>query len=990
MVLYKMEYPPVALTADAQTLPQDRCQQIARDLHAALAGSVHADRLTRAIYSTDASIYQILPAAVVLPANGDDILTTLHYAAQNHLSVIPRGAGSGLAGEAVGSGIVIDFSRHLNRLINLDLHANQVSVEPGIVLEQLNRQLAHHHKQIGPDPASGNRATIGGMIANNATGAHSLKFGYTSNHLQCLNIITADAQNATVTRQHLPQNNNGPAAAYTHAVHSLLAPHRDLLDRAKPTTDRNGSGYNIFAALAPDNSVNLAELLAGSEGTLALVTQATFNLVDLPPCKMLLQLNFPSLAHMARAVPHLLQLTPAACELMDRTLLTLARKAYPQYHDVLPDTAASLLVEFDGPDPDALEHRLQQAQKFARQLPHDARPDAATSITSPQLQQRVWAARKAATPLLYRDKGPAQPIPIIEDIAVNPDQLAQYLARLHDITTRLNVPVAYYAHAGHGELHTRPFLNLHLPEHRRKLQQLADEVFNLVWSLGGTISGEHGEGLVRASFVPKQYGPEITELFRQLKHIFDPHNLLNPGKIINDDPDVLTKNLRFDHNNSLNERPTNLIFRDDELTREIEQCNGNGLCRSADPTLSMCPIFRATGDELASPRAKANLMRHWLHGLLDEDLLASQEFRRVADLCVNCKSCARECPSLVNIPKLMLEARAEYVRRNGLSRPQHVLTRSEFMSRFGAAFAPIANPIMRSGPFRRFLELAAQLDRRRPLPPFNRGNNIRKLRRHLRRVGPVKKPIDKVAYFVDLYATYNDHALGRAVVDLLRHCRVDVIIPPQRSAAMPPLTYGHLAAARPTAAYNIAHLAHAVRQGYKIIASEPTAALCLKEEYLDLIDSDDARLVADNTFELTDYLARLARADRLPEPPRPLNLTIAYHTPCHYAALDIPDGTAYLLSRIQGLSLEPLPKSCCGIAGTFGFQKKNYDLSLRAGQPVLDALRNATAPLATTECATCKMQLEQTTGKTVLHPAKLLAIAYGLLDPSIVPRPSCP
>ncbi|MBN1436056.1 MAG: anaerobic glycerol-3-phosphate dehydrogenase subunit C [Sedimentisphaerales bacterium] len=954
------------------------CGAIAAQLNDILRGDAWADPLTRAMYSTDASIYQIQPLCVAFPRDGADVAAVVRFAHENNLSVVPRGAGSGLAGESIGPGIVIDMSRYMADIVEINSAEGYVKVGAGVVLEQLNRRLAPLGKQIGPDPASGNRATIGGMIGNNSTGAHSLKYGYIGNHLRSLEVVAADGEMLRLDAL-LSNGSNGKVGQWSQQVYQLLDSQRELLNRVKPKSDRNGSGYNVFAALQ-NGGVNLAELLAGSEGTLAVVTEATIGIVDLPRHKALLQVNYDSLGNMARAVAEIVKADPYACELMDESLLKLARDAYKQYHDVLPgDVAASLLIEVDGDSEGEIDKKLTRMTQLVRGLPSNSQSVSLKEIRDKNLQSRVWAARKAGVPLLFRNKSALQPIPVIEDVAVSPEQLAEYLEGLSEITHRMDIPIAYYAHAGHGELHPRPYLNLHEGRDVKKLRQLADEVFALVWKLGGTISGEHGEGLVRAGYIRQQYGDEMYEVFRQIKQIFDPEGTLNPGKIINDDPEVMTKDLRFSYAQPFDGRPLNLQWRDDEFTREVEQCNGNGLCRSSDPLLSMCPIFRATGNEAFSPRAKGNLMRHWAYGLLDSDILASPEFKAVADMCVNCKMCALQCPSLVNIPKLMLEARAAYVKEHGLTRTQFMLTRSEFMSRMGCTFGPLANMFLQASWFRRILEWVGGLDHHRAMPRFKLGSNVKKLRRYLRRATPIAHPVAKVAYFVDLYATFNDHELGRCAVDVLRHNNVEVIVPPQIGVSMPAISYGAIDYARKAVEFNLKHMAEAVRDGYTIVASEPTAALCLKEEYLDIVDSEDARLVSKNALEFTEFLSQLHRQGKLVLPERPVNIKVAYHEPCHYGYMQIEGGTRQLMSLVEGLEIEELPNSCCGIAGTFGFQKGKYELSMQVGEPMLGPLRESEAEFGLTECGTCKMQMELGSGKEVLHPIKVLAKAYGLL-----------
>lgn len=946
---------------------------IGRKLRRLIKGEVLCDQLGLAMYSTDASIYQIRPAAVVLPVDAQDVAVVVEYARTAGLSVVPRGGGSGLAGEAVGPGIIVDMSRYMDRLLRIDSDRDEVTVQTGIVLEQLNSKLAAIGKKIGPDPSSGNQATIGGMIGNNATGAHSLRYGYVGGHLRRLRVVADDGQIVEISST--GGNDDGKAGQWAQSVGGLLKANCDLIERTRPGCRRDGSGYNVREVLR-DGCVNLTELMAGSEGTLAIVTEATVGLVDLPKAKMLLQFGFDSLEAMALAVPRILELDPSACELMDGNLLAMARDAYRRYRDVLPESvAASLLVEFDGDDETKVLAELKNARRRLENL-HGC--CGIREIVDPELQIRVWAARNAAVPLLFRQKTAVQPIPIIEDVAVAPVQLAEYIRQLEQISRRLDITMAYYAHVGDGEMHTRPYLDLHDPNDVKKLQMLAEEVFDLVFSLGGTISGEHGEGLLRASFIEKQCGPEMYGMFRQIKQIFDPAGIFNPGKIINDDPDVLVKNLRFSHE-PIDRADRNLIFGGDEFVREIEQCNGNGLCRSRDSLLAMCPIFRATGREEASPRAKANLMRHWLSGLLSENAIQTAEFKRIADLCVNCKMCALQCPSLVNIPKLMVEARAEFVKANGLTAAEFMLTRSEWLSRLGALFGPLANASLAMGWFRRMMELSVRLDHRRPFPRFCYGANLKRLRKYLAKTGPVAGPIDKVAYFLDLYANYNDHALGRAVVDILRHNRVEVILPDQRGASMPAISYGDLDYAKADIRYNLRHLAAAVRAGYKIVCSEPTAALCLKQEYADVVDSDDAKLVGQNSYELTEYLGGLYNDGKLRCDFRDVPLRLAYHQPCHYQALGHEDSSTELLGKIDGVQIEHLPAGCCGIAGTFGFQSKGFDLSMRAGEKMLKALTDSKSEYGLTECSTCKMQMEFGADKSVLHPAKILARAYGYI-----------
>jgi len=948
--------------------------RIARDLRRLVRGDVLDDDLNRALYSTDASIYQILPTCVLLPKCTEDVVATVHYAAENRIPVVGRGGGTGLAGESLCSGIVIDFSRYLDTILDVDESAGVARCQAGVIFERLNTRVAASGWLFGPDPASGISATIGGMVGNNSTGSHSLKYDYVDRWIEKLEVVLADGQLATLTPQPVDAHVDGPAAPLAQSVRTLVDANRHLIDTCMPQSKRNRSGYALDKVVS-NGQLHLGRLVAGSEGTLAIVTEATLKLVPIPKVKALLGANFQTLEAMAEAVPRIAACDPATCELMDGGLIELARGAFPQYKKVLPaGAAASLLIEVDGDTDDEVRAKLDNIRNVIDGA-------ALHEYIDPSEQKTVWQARSAGLPLLFRKPGPRQPVPFIEDAAVPVEAMPEYLAAITEILNRHQVPFALYAHAGHGELHTRPYLNLHDPADVATMRRVAEELFERVWQLGGTISGEHGEGLVRVPFVRRQYG-KLYPAMEQVKRLFDPHNILNPGKIINDDPEVMTRDLRFGHSaRPLRTSQVLLHWSDGEFVHEIEQCNGNGACRSLQNIQSMCPIFRAKRDEFASPRAHANMMRHFVTGLLDSRSLTDPRFKALADTCVNCKMCHLECPSGVNIPKLMLEARAQYVAEHGLDRTCWFLARSELVSKLGCWTAPIANFTLSRKFVRRILEWVVGIDRRRTMPRFEFGTFLSKAATQPGDNGhaPANKAVDRVVYFVDMYANYNDHSLARAVIAVLQHNGVEVVVPPdQQGCAMPPIDYGDLAYATPTIHHNARLLADWVRRGYKIVASEPTAVLCLKEEYLDVAPSADAQLVAENTYELHDYLMGLLRADKLRTDFGPVPMHVGYHAPCHLKALQNGLPGFELLQRIPELKVSYIDRGCCGVAGTYGFQKRHFDTSMAAGRDLLDALTDDRFEAGASECGTCKMQMEQGSGKVTHHPAKLLARAYGL------------
>jgi Fe-S oxidoreductase len=523
---------------------------------------------------------------------------------------------------------------------------------------------------------------------------------------------------------------------------------------------------------------------------------------------------------------------------------------------------------------------------------------------------------------------------------------------------------------------------------------MANEVFELAWSLGGSISGEHAEGLSRTAFIRRQCGDEFYELLRKIKNTFDPDNLMNPGKIISDDPDVMVKNLRAEYKLKPEKLETDLLFEKDELRFAIEQCYGCGLCRSRDSDLRMCPVFRALGEELGSPRAKANILHFWATGQLKEEDFESPEFRKFLDLCVNCRACLVQCPSAVDISELMSVARAEYIKRIGLRRAELVLSHNRYFSILGSIFSPIANFFIQLPVFKWFLEKTVGLDKRRDMPRFARGSFLKAGRKHLEACEPIPAPIDRVAYFVDTYANYNDHGLGFAVLDVLRANGIDVILPKQRPAPLPAAVYGDVKRARRDLSYSVKHLAEAVRDGYKIVSSEPSAALCLKEELRHFVAGEDSELVSKNTYELMNYLLELLKQGKLkPVEPSgkqrllrryaPRNdgeVGFAYHLPCHLCA--VGDGTASikLLKELCGIDAVDLKAGCCGIAGTFGMQKKNYELSSQIAAGLKEALKKSPTKNVLTECSACKMQIEHISDKIVRHPIKVLSEAYQMVS----------
>ena len=944
------------------------------ELAGLVSGDVRVDVFNRIAYSMDASIYRIVPQCVVMPRDEGDVVAVVRYAAANGVAVAARGAGSGLAGESLTSGIVLDVRRYMTGILETAADGSWVRVQPGVVLDELNRHLATWGRKIGPDPSSGNRAVIGGVVANNATGAHSLQYGYISEHVERLRTVLADGSVcAFANGMRAGDCAEGEGRRIVEGCLELLGPNEALIETSQPATKRNRCAYALNGAI-DGGAVNMARLLTGSEGTLGIFTEITLRTVAVAAVRGLVQFEFATFEAMAQAVPVIVASGADACELMDRRLAVMAREALPQYRDVLPEgCAATLLTEHSGADEAVVREKIAATRQAVGAL-----ATRATEYLDAERQGRLWKSRKDAVPLLNRDKSDKHPLAFVEDVSVDHRRLDTYIAGLEAISQKHDFPMAYYGHAGDGELHIRPYLDLRKAADVAAMRRIAEEVFALAWSLGGTISGEHGDGLLRAAFVRRQYGEAYYELLKGVKRLFDPAGILNPGKIVNDDPEVMTKALRVEGMMAAVPFATELYFAPDAYRLEVEQCNGCGVCLATGPGARMCPVFRGTGEELATTRAKANLISAWMAAEATGQPLDDGELKRQLALCVNCKMCSVECPAGVDVSKLVIEARAQLSKHTGFTAAEFTLIHNRWMSILASTFAPLSNWVMGLGIVRWGLEKTIGLDRNRRLPQFERGSFVSKARALLAEVKPLESPVDRAVYFVDSYANYNDHALGRAVLDVLRRAGVEVVVPKQRPAPMPAFVYGDIERTRKDMAYNLRQVGAYAAKGYRVVCSEPSAALCMGQELHLIDDSEAADIVSNQTVELMGYLDALIQAH--PEIRQRLKSDggafagkrIAYHTPCHLRPMRDCGLTIRLLKELCGLEVRDLNSGCCGLAGTAGMQAKNRGLSGAMSAGLKTAIEAYRPDVILTECAACKMQIETLCDAKVLHPVSVL------------------
>jgi len=878
-----------------------------------------------------------------------------------------------LAGEALGAGLIVDLSKHFRSIV--EIGATTARVQPGVTYAALNAKLAEIGRRFAPDPSSGAVCTIGGMLATNASGARAMRYGYTRDHVQSLRAVLDNGDAVSIAKQTLTLA-AGETPGHLHdvamALGVLLEQSQELIAANQPRTRFNRLAYQLEGVLTGD-SLDLPRLLIGSEGTLALFTEATVQTMPVPGGRVVVLVNVSSLDRAIQIVHRLLPTGPTACDLIDRRLLSLARGV--EGGIVSANAEAVLLIEYET---DTVSEARRIADEIQTRLAQDSAVIQAIAAFEPDRQEQIWQIREIALPSLYGMRGGAQPIAYIEDVAVPVDALHEYMRRVQDILQEHDTTASFLVHAGAGQVHTRPFLDLQNSDEVSRLWSIADKVHALALELGGTVSTQHGTGMARTPWVVRQYGP-LYPVFRQVKAIFDPKGIFNPGKIVDPNPDQATRPLRASPRTEATPVTLSLHWQPDAMLAEANHCNGCGHCRTELPGQRMCPIFRATHGEEATPRAKANLLRDLLQRQAGGMPIGAEEVRAVADLCVNCRMCADECPARVNIPKLMLEAKAANFGEHGMDRTDWFFARLESMLRWGSAVSFMANLALRSRTSRWLLDKLFGVAPERRLPPFA----PRSFMAQAKRRGWTRKPNGArpvVLYFVDLYANFIDPQIAEATVAVLEHNGFDVFIPAdQCGSGLDALVHGDVETAREIAQKNLRLLAEAARAEWPIVCSEPSAALMLTQDYLALQDDADTRAIAARTLELSAFLLSLHRQGRLRTDLKPLDVSVGHHVPCHVKALAGPVAGPDLLRLVPRLRLNAIDVGCSGMAGTFGMKSANFELSRQAGAAMLTELRRPQNLFGSTECSTCRMQMEDGAEKRTLHPVQYLALAYGLM-----------
>ena len=1011
---------------------------LADQLSRELEGEVLFDAFSRGRYSTDASVYQIQPIGVVVPRSRQDVLAAIRIAAEHDVPVLPRGAGTSQCGQTVGEALVIDASRFLRKVRSFRPPARTISVDPGIVLDELNRFLKPHGLFFPVDVSTASRATIGGMAGNNSVGARSLHYGHMVDNVIGIQAVLADGELLDCRPQGTARanrsNGNGPARAdwdngigparpdcdngngparqdrhggngagqldrrdvsgeldrrngsgsgrlgvLTDRMRQLYAHNADEIDLRFPKVRRNVAGYNINRLGRED--LNLADLLVGSEGTLAWFQEIELALQPIPAHKVLGICHFPTFHQAMESVRHIVTLDPAAAELIDRTVLDLAADI-PAFSSALRSfirgtPVAVLLVEFAGDD---LKEQLRSLDRLEELMGDLGLPGSVLRAESAALQAKVWSLRKAALNIVMSMKGDGKPISFVEDCAVPLENLADYTRRLTEVFSRHGTTGTWYAHAGAGCLHVRPILNLKADNDLANWRSIASEAHALVREYKGTHSGEHGDGLVRSEFLEPILGTRIVSAFREVKDSFDPDGRFNPGKII--DPPRMDERsiLRFsDRYQPLRSKEALDWSAWGGFHRATEMCNNNGACRKAAGGV-MCPSFRVTQDEKHVTRGRANSLRLALTGQLPADALTSKELYETMDLCVGCKACKRECPTGVDVYRMKIEFLSAYRERRGLTWRDRIIAFLPRYAPWAARFAPLANSVNLGWPGRLLRESVLGFTAKRPLPVWRR-------RTFSGAAGGAAERAPagaEVVLLVDTFNTYFEPETAVAALNVLGAAGYRVVTPKPVGGGRPLccgrtfLNAGLVDEAKKEARRVIETLKPYVERGVPIVGLEPSCLLTLRDEFAAMLPGDETASLAGRAMLFEEFLAAENKAGRLKLPLKALEQAqLLLHGHCHQKAFDQVSSVESVLRLIPGAEVELIDSGCCGMAGSFGYESEHYETSMKMAElDLLPRVRKAERDtLVVADGTSCRIQISHGAGRDAWHVARVLELA---------------
>lgn len=957
-------------------------------LRSAVRGEVRFDPVSRAIYATDASHYQIMPACVVVPLDEADVIAATRVAGAFGVPITPRGGGTSLSGQTTWTGMILDVSKHLDQVLELQVEQRRVRVQPGIVRDELNKRLAPHGVYFAPDPATGSRAAVGGMIGNNSSGTRSLIYGRTLEHVIACKVVLVDGSVLTLEEMDAEAwsqaiADGGRLGEICQGVGELLATHEAEIRERFPKVMRRVSGYNLDALLPSEpwgspGPRNLAHLIVGSEGTLAVLLEATLRLEPLPAATALCVAHFHDIQESLRAVVPMLKHGPSAVEMLDHVVLKEARtnRATAELADFLTgEPQAIQIVEFFGAD---ASEATRRAENLAQDLRAQGCGYAWTVQGDPAAIHRVWEVRKLGLGLVSNVKGPKKGAEFIEDACVPVASLPDYIREVTYVCHSEGVPLTLYAHASVGVLHVRPMLDLHDPEDVRRMERIAEAVFQLVKKYGGAFSGEHGDGLIRGAFVPRFFGPVVYSAFREVKRLFDPQGLMNPGKIIDSPP--MTEHLRYAAHAELARRcpPTLFQYREDgSFAEAVEKCNGIGACRKVGSG-TMCPSYMATKDEEHSTRGRANALRMAIEGETGPDDWRGARMAEVMDLCLACKACKAECPNGVDMARLKADFLQWRHDAHGVPWGARLIGRLPQAAKwFSGVLAPLVNRIQNLGVFRGVLERIAGIDRRRPLPPFARESLTTWFRHRHRSASEGNRRRDvRVGLFCDTFTNYFEPWVGQHAIELLESCGFDVELVDVGCCQRPAISKGLLRQARAAGTKTARRLAEQAAPLAAVLVLEPSCASALLEDLPDLIAADErTELPVAKTKLLDQFLAEELSSGRLKVRFTCEARELLVHGHCHQKASVGMRPLRTILAHTDGPTIREIEAGCCGMAGSFGYD--HYELSRRIGEDRLfPAVRDRAPGAEVIACGlSCRHQLHDFLGVQARHFVELLRVA---------------
>ena len=966
-----------------------------RQLEQQLEGDLFYDITMRTLYATDASAYREMPLAVAIPKTIEDIKLLIAFAKNEKTSLIPRTAGTSLAGQVVGSGIIVDVSKHFTQILELNKEEKWIRVQPGVIRDELNMFLKQHGLFFGPETSTANRAMIGGMVGNNSCGSNSIVYRSTREHLLEVKALLSDGSEAefrsvNIDEFHTKCDDTGLEADIYRSIRSILSNYENQVEIRKEfpkrSVERRNTGYAIDVLLesapftAGKENFNFCKLIAGSEGTLAFITEIKLNVVPLPPKEVgLLCVHFNSIDESLRANIIALKYKPSASELIDHYVLECTKENKEQIKNrffVLGDPGAILVIEFAKTNRD-------QIIEIAKQVEADMRA-AGLGYHFPLLfgedSKKIWTLRKAGLGLLSNLPGDDKAVPVIEDTAVDVNDLPNYIRDFNEILKKHGLYSVHYAHAGSGEIHLRPIINLKTKAGNKLFRTIAEEIATLVKKYNGSLSGEHGDGRLRGEFIKQMVGEKNYRLLKEVKRTWDPENIFNPNKIVDTPP--MDTMLRYVPGQQTPAFKTVFRFHNQDVLQHAEQCNGSGDCRKTQLSGgTMCPSFMATRNEKDTTRARANILREFLTNSDKLNRFDHQEIYDVMDLCLSCKGCKSECPSNVDVAKLKAEFLQHYYDANGVPFRSKLIANFSASAKLGAMAPGIYNFMMKNKSISNVIKKLSGFADKRSMPTLH-SITLKKWYTKNRKpgVGSQESESDKrkVYLFCDEFTNYNDTEIGIKAIQLLKKLGYDVIIPEHIESGRTWLSKGLVRKAKEIANKNISLLHPLITTDTPLIGIEPSAILTFRDEYIDLADDaqfEKAKQLATNVFLIDEFIAsEIEKGNIRKEQFTKEQRMIKLHGHCQQKALSSVAPSVKLLSLPENYKVETIPSGCCGMAGSFGYEKEHYDLSMKIGELVLfPAVRQQTDEVIIAAPGTsCRHQVKDGTGKKALHPVEVL------------------